>query len=216
MIGTKLYKGQYKQEDYTKASVWCNTNNAMIVDRGEYYEVVEIPQPTEEELNVAAAATTKAELQNEASMMMMSVLAGGSLGEAQTAYTAKINEVPDNVAGYIPEVFPMWSAAGVQYEVGQRIQYNGVLYKVMTGHTSQESWKPDVSPSLFVKVISSISGEIPKWEQPGPNNAYQLGDRVEHNDRYYESTFQGDNVWEPGVVGEEFWKDITDEIGAAS
>lgn len=169
---------------------------------------------SQKEQNKAAAAVKKAELQNEASMMMLSVLAGGSLAEAQTAYAAKINEVPDNVAGYIPEVFPVWSGAGVQYEKDQRIQYNGVLYKVLTAHPSQESWKPDVSPSLFVKVISSISGEISEWQQPSADNAYQKGDRVRFNGRIYESIFDGDNVWSPEAYPAA-WKDITDEIGEA-
>lgn len=211
MIGKKIYKGQYTTEEYAKAANWCNENGYIITDMGEYYEVVEIPQPTEEEQNVATAATTKAELQNEASMMMLSVLAGGSLAEAQTAYTAKINEVPDNVAGYIPEVFPKWSAAGVQYEVGQRVQYNGALYKVLTAHPSQESWKPDVSPSLFVKVISSISGEIPEWQQPSAGNAYMTGDRVRYEGRVYESVIDN-NVWKPTEYPAG-WKDITEEVG---
>lgn len=178
------------------------------------YVEYEPPQPSKEEKNKAAAAVKKAELQNEAAVMMLSVLAGGSLTEAQTAYAAKINEVPDNVAGYIPEVFPVWSGAGVQYEKNQRIQYNGVLYKVLTAHPSQESWKPDVSPSLFVKVISSISGEISEWQQPSADNAYQKGDRVRFNGRIYESIFDGDNVWSPEAYPAA-WKDITDEIGEA-
>ena len=210
MIGTRFIKGKYKQEEYEEAAHWCNSNNATIVDKGEYYEVVAIPLPTEEEQNKAAAATKKAELQNEASIMMLSVLAGGSLTEAQTAYTDKINEVPDNVAGYIPEVFPVWSGAGVQYEKDQRVQYNGVLYKVLTAHTSQESWKPDVSPSLFVKVISSISGEIPEWEQPSAENAYMKGDKVKYEGRIYESLIDN-NVWKPDEYPAG-WKEVTETI----
>lgn len=41
MIGTKLYKGQYTNEQYVQAAQWCNANNAHIEDKGEYYEVVE-------------------------------------------------------------------------------------------------------------------------------------------------------------------------------
>lgn len=171
---------------------------------------------SQEEQNKAAAAAKKAELQSEASVMMLSVLAGGSLEKVQKAYSAKIEEIPNDVAVYIPEVFPLWSGAGVKYEKGKRVQYNGVLYEVVKEHVSQENWKPDVTPSEYAKVISSINGEIPEWEQPLPTNAYKLGDRVKHNGRYYESTYDGANVWEPGVVGEEYWKDITDEIGEAS
>ena len=52
MLGTKLYKGQYTNKEYADVAVWCNANNATIEDKGEYYEVVEIPVhiPTHEEL----------------------------------------------------------------------------------------------------------------------------------------------------------------------
>lgn len=212
MIGLKIYKNNYNQEAYTEAVRFCDENSCIIKDMGEYYEVVEVIPPTEEELNAAAATAIKADLQNEASMMMLSVLAGGSLTEAQIAYTAKINEVPDNVAVYIPEVYPKWNPNNIKYTEGYRLQYNDVLYKVIKDHTSQADWVPDVTASLYAKILTSTTGEILPWEQPLPTNAYQLGDRVSHNGRYYESTFNGNNVWEPGVVGEEYWKDITDEV----
>lgn len=41
MIGTKLYKGQYTNEQYIQAAQWCNANNAHLEDKGEYFEVVE-------------------------------------------------------------------------------------------------------------------------------------------------------------------------------
>ena len=47
ILGTKIYKNDMK--DYTKIAIWCNANNATIEDKGEYYEVVAIPnQPLEE------------------------------------------------------------------------------------------------------------------------------------------------------------------------
>lgn len=212
MIGTKFYKDTIDWGKYAEAAKWCNENNAIIVEKGKYYEVITVPEPTDEEKHRQEAAITKYELQNQASEMMLSVLAGNSLTEAQAAYMSKINEVPDNVAVYIPEVFPMWSSAGVKYEEGKRLQYNGVLYRVIKEHTSQANWRPDDTTSLYAKILTSPTGEILPWEQPLSTNAYQLGDRVSHNGRYYESTFDGDNVWEPGVVGEEYWKDITDEV----
>lgn len=50
MIGKKLYKGQYKQEEYAATAAWCNENKAVIEDKGDHYEVVEIPQPSLEAL----------------------------------------------------------------------------------------------------------------------------------------------------------------------
>ena len=34
---------------YAEMASWCNTNNATIADRGDYYECVAIPEPTLEE-----------------------------------------------------------------------------------------------------------------------------------------------------------------------
>lgn len=35
---------------YSELVDWCNKNNAMIVDKGDYYEAVPVPELTEEEL----------------------------------------------------------------------------------------------------------------------------------------------------------------------
>jgi hypothetical protein len=59
MIGTKLYKGKYTNKEYADLACWCNTNNATIEDKGEYYEVVEIPAPSLEELKTAKLASLK-------------------------------------------------------------------------------------------------------------------------------------------------------------
>lgn len=48
MIGTKLYKQDLNVIEYEKTSTWCNENNAMIVDKGEYFEVVPSPKDKEE------------------------------------------------------------------------------------------------------------------------------------------------------------------------
>jgi len=49
MLGTKLYK-PIVQSEYSALAQWSNDNGAMIVDRGDYYECVAIPPPTEREL----------------------------------------------------------------------------------------------------------------------------------------------------------------------
>ena len=50
-IGYKLSKAEKNTKKYTEMAVWCNSNNAKIEDKGEYYEVVAvvIPEPTLEE-----------------------------------------------------------------------------------------------------------------------------------------------------------------------
>ena len=63
MIGTKFYKDKYDADEYFNAARWCNeTQQGKIIDAGDYYEVVEIPQPTQAELDAAEITRLKAEL----------------------------------------------------------------------------------------------------------------------------------------------------------
>lgn len=65
MLGKKINKPletQKQLDEYTKTAEWCNSNNATIEDKGEYYEVVEIPAPTQEEINAMEIERLKAEL----------------------------------------------------------------------------------------------------------------------------------------------------------
>lgn len=62
MIGTKFYKPLETQEQldaYSQAAEWCNNNNAMIEDKGDYYEVVAIPEPTLDEVKANKIAELK-------------------------------------------------------------------------------------------------------------------------------------------------------------
>ena len=45
MIGKQITKPVSDWEDYTQTAIWCNANRAVIEDKGEYYEVVNIPEP---------------------------------------------------------------------------------------------------------------------------------------------------------------------------
>lgn len=42
MLGTKMYKNKFNQDDYKKMADWCNANNCAIEDNGDFYEVVEV------------------------------------------------------------------------------------------------------------------------------------------------------------------------------
>lgn len=112
--------------------------------------------------------------------------------------------VTDEQALTAVEVYPQWDGNGEEYKVGQRIQYNGVLYKVLTDHTSQEAWTPTDAPSLFAKVLIPDADVIPEWEQPDSTNAYKMGDKVTHNGKTWVSIVDN-NVWEPGDYG---WEEV--------
>lgn len=106
----------------------------------------------------------------------------------------------DEIAAQIPSLFPEWSAAGIYYAQGERRQFGGLLYKCLNDHTSQESWTPPTSPSLWVR-IDDPTQEWPQWRQPqGAHDAYSLGAKVTHKGRRWISQVEN-NVWEPGVSG---------------
>lgn len=59
MLGTKFNKHGFDADAYFRAAEWCNANNATIEDKGEYYEVVEIPAPTLAEVKASKLAELK-------------------------------------------------------------------------------------------------------------------------------------------------------------
>ena len=80
MLNTKIYKpleedfvlGEYGSKSpnkspntlskYSELAAWCISNNAMIIDRGDYYEAVPVPEPTNEELARIVRGTRDAKL----------------------------------------------------------------------------------------------------------------------------------------------------------
>lgn len=105
----------------------------------------------------------------------------------------------DEQAVKVPAAFPGWDAAG-SYEAGDRAAYEDVLYKCLTAHRAQGDWTPDVSPSLWARVLVPDQGEIPLWEQPDSTNGYAKGDRVVYDGKTWESEVD-QNVWVPGEYG---------------
>ena len=100
------------------------------------------------------------------------------------------------------ELFPPWSV-GKSYATGDRVQYEGTLYKCVQAHTSQADWTPHATPALWTAV--SID-EYPAWVQPtGAHDAYRKGDKVTHNGKHWTSDVDN-NTWEPGVYG---WTEVT-------
>ncbi|MBQ9105607.1 MAG: hypothetical protein IJY48_05695 [Mailhella sp.] len=64
MLYTKLYKKKYTNKEYAECAAWCNQHNAIIEDKGEYYEVVESPALSAEEVHKANMEARMLELQN--------------------------------------------------------------------------------------------------------------------------------------------------------
>lgn len=102
------------------------------------------------------------------------------------------------------ELFPHWKSE-IEYIVNDRVSYNGTLFKCLTSHTSQSSWTPSASPSLWVR-IDNPEEEFPEWIQPlGSTDAYPMGAKVSHNEKHWISQVDA-NIWAPGVYG---WNEVT-------
>lgn len=125
------------------------------------------------------------------------------------ALTFFAETLSDAQALQVPMLFDEFDGNGVAYEVGKRVLYNDILYKVIQAHTSQAGWTPIAAPSLFAKVINeTIDGSIPEFEQPDSTNPYMKGDRVIFNGKVYESLIDN-NVYSPEAYPAG-WKEITE------
>lgn len=103
------------------------------------------------------------------------------------------------------ELYPLWNETAV-YKKGDRVRYDGVLYRCLQDHTAQATWTPERAPSLWAKVLIPTPSVIPEWEQPESTNPYMKGDKVKYNGKTWVSSIDN-NVWAPGVYG---WDEVTE------
>lgn len=84
-----------------------------------------------------------------------------SLGEVQEMMVrAQINTlaVDDATALRMVAYYPEW-AAGTAYAAGDRVVYNGDLYKVLQAHTSHGTWLPGTgTESLYTRIDEQHDG----------------------------------------------------------
>lgn len=84
-----------------------------------------------------------------------------SLGEVQEMIVRQqINtlSVDDATALRMVAYYPEW-AAGTAYAVGDRLVYNGDLYKVLQAHTAQDTWQPGAgTESLYTRIDEQHDG----------------------------------------------------------
>ena len=107
----------------------------------------------------------------------------------------------DDMSLQVPNLYPTWKIE-TSYTVGQRVLYEGTLYKVLQDHTSQETWTPIDAPSLFAKILIPDENVIPEWVQPDSTNPYMVGDKVSHNGKTWVSNVDN-NVWEHSVYSKK-------------
>lgn len=118
---------------------------------------------------------------------------------------AEAGQIDEVTAGEHVDQFEAW-AYPIDYKVGQLRQYDGLLYKCILDHTSQEDWTPQYAVALWTVSADPID-EWPQWSQPiGAHDAYMAGDKVTYNEQHYISTVDN-NVWQPDVYG---WELVTE------
>lgn len=137
--------------------------------------------------------------------------------QAQEVVILTRDFLPDTLALTLPEIYNEWNPDSVSY-IGKDtatednpasiVRYNDALYRCLQSHTSQASWTPEASPSLWV-LIDDPAIEWPEWKQPtGAHDAYDLNAKVSHNGKKWISQIAA-NTTEPGA-DERYWKEYTE------
>lgn len=110
---------------------------------------------------------------------------------------SSVEELTDEEALEVAALFATWaSEIGQSVTTGERLWYDGKLYKVIQAHTVQQEWTPDVTPALYTEV--SIE-EWPEFVQPtGAHDAYNTGDKVTFEGQHYICLIDN-NTWSPAA-----------------
>lgn len=91
------------------------------------------------------------------------------------------------------------------YQEGDKFTYKGKIYEVIQAHTSQITWIPSSTPSLYkefldVKIQDEKGNEsqvVAEFKQPtGAHDAYNKGDKVSFEGKIYESKIDA-NTFSP-------------------
>lgn len=111
----------------------------------------------------------------------------------------------DDDALKVPALFPAYSAGRV-YALGDRVLWQGALYKATSGHTATAG-DPASDPQHWTKVLPTSTGvDAPEWVA---GEAYPKGARVTKYGQVYESLVDG-NELEPGTFGSDSaWSQVT-------
>jgi hypothetical protein len=94
-------------------------------------------------------------------------------------------------------------AAGVHYNVGNEVIFNGMVFRARQDHTSQVDWQPPATFALWERLVDDSTD----WT---PQVIYKTGDVVlfkEHSYRCIQG-HQAQSVWTPPSVP-VLWQKIT-------
>lgn len=72
--------------------------------------------------------------------------------------------LPDEDALEAIDLFPKWEPNHGKYFVDDKVRYEGILYRCLQEHISQDGWTPLTAVSLWAKVLIPDPNVIPEWE----------------------------------------------------
>lgn len=117
--------------------------------------------------------------------------------EIANGITLATSYLTDDQAESVTILFQLWEV-GVDYVVGDRRQYDGLLYKCLQAHKSQADWTPDVAVSLWVRT--SAEEWIPWYQPTGAHDAWMRGMKMAYTDGHHYICLVDGTVYPPDVV----------------
>jgi hypothetical protein len=98
-------------------------------------------------------------------------------------------------------------------KLGWKRMHNDKQYECIQAHMTLEGWTPDVTPALWLEVITTP--DYPIWQQPtGAHDSYQIGDIVHYptiNDGLWISKINGNTTVPDGDVPyNRYWEPYND------
>lgn len=125
---------------------------------------------------------------------------------ARVTIDDQLADLPDDTYTAVVALFPAW-ATGEQVTVGAVRLFDGVLFRCVQAHSTQDDWTPPVVPALWTLVRQPTPTGPAAWVQPtGSSDAYGIGDLVTFEGAVWESTITG-NVWSPTAYPQG-WKKL--------
>lgn len=179
------------------ASLLCTDGNPPSADITVHEDSV-----TEQDILDAIDVTLdlKEQMELEAEEKQRQDFASNIIARFQAEDLVRNEKIPLEVIDSISSLFLPWTEP-TSYEIGDIRTYEDVVYECIQAHTSQPGWDPPSVPALW-KEHRPVGG-ITEWTQPsGAHDAYQMGERVTHNEETWVSVINN-NTWEPGVYGWE-------------
>ena len=70
-----------------------------------------------------------------------------------------MQSIDGNEALTAKALYPQWAVI-TAYSVGEKVQRNGKLWRVVQAHTSQTGWEPENTTSLWEQINETHSGTI--------------------------------------------------------